>query len=98
MSHLLRPYTAEEIKVNKDSEGYVSGNVLIDLSDVIDRDLEGFLDLISTKLIANDLLMDTSYKAVGVTAEGALVIEVTGDPSEVLNFLGENSGDEVQES
>ncbi len=85
MSHLLRPFTQSEIRANLDKEGFISGNVVLDLADVIDRDLEGFLDLISEKLVDSSLLMDVGYEFVGKSGDGRLVIKVTGDPSDVLD-------------
>lgn len=80
MAHLLKPFTVAEIRQNLDANGYISGDVLVDLSDIIDNDLEGFLDIISEKLVGNDLLMDITYEVAGGSKDG-VVINVTGDPS-----------------
>ncbi len=85
MSHLLRPYTNEEIQLNLDHGGYISGEVAVRLNDIIHTDLEGFLDLISEKLVGSSLLADISYEVSGVSESGDIVVKVTGDPSDVLN-------------
>lgn len=85
MSHLLRSYTTDEVRSNLDAEGYVSGEVAVELNEIINSDLEGFLDLISDKLVGSVLLSDISYEASGVSGTGQLVIRVTGDPSDLLN-------------
>ena len=78
---LTRPYREEDIRANLDKEGHISGNVPVSLADVISRDLEGFIDLVSEKLVGSDLLMDVSYEVVGVNQESGIVIKVSGDPS-----------------
>lgn len=85
MSHLLRPYTSEEIRLNLDKDGYISGEVAVELNDIINADLEGFLDLISERLIGPSVLADISYEVSGVNGTGQVVIKVTGDPSYLLN-------------
>jgi hypothetical protein len=84
MSHLLRPYTNEEIRLNLDHDGYISGEVAVALNDIIHTDFEGFLDLISEKLVGTLLLADISYEVSGVSGSGDVVIKITGDPSDVL--------------
>jgi predicted RNA-binding Zn-ribbon protein involved in translation (DUF1610 family) len=72
---ITKPLTSDDV----DEDGWVTGVVEIDLEDVIKYDLEGFLDLLSERLVGNDLLSDITYSALGVDAEGMLRVEVTGD-------------------
>lgn len=81
-----RPYTNEELKKLVDENGYVEGNVIVPLSDIISNDFEGFLDLLGEKLVENDCLMDISYKPVGVIADQGIIIWVRGDVSEVIRM------------
>ena len=47
-----------------------------------DHDYEGFLDLVSERLVGGDLLMDITYEVVGWNPETkAVKYQVTGDPS-----------------
>jgi hypothetical protein len=85
MSHLRRPYTSEEIRLNLDKDGYVSGEVAVELNDIINADFESFLDLISEKLTGAPVLTDISYEVSGVSGRGQVVIKVTGDPADLLN-------------
>lgn len=73
------------IEIAMDSEGYISGEVYIDLDDIIRLDLEGFLDLLSEQLIGSCLLMDINYKISKVDSDGMLVFVVHGDPSMALD-------------
>lgn len=57
--------------------------VRVDLCEVIDNDLEGFLDILSERATGGPLLMDISYRVVAVEQDSTLVIEVDGDDSEV---------------
>jgi len=90
MSHMLRPYTEAEVRANLDKDGYISGNIEVGLSEIINRDLEGFLDMISMKLVNSDLLMNVNYEVVGASRGGSLVVRVMGNPSGIL-------GDEPEE-
>lgn len=82
---LKKPLTARQIRLNLDKEGYITGVVEIDLPEVIRRDFDEFLDLISEKLVGSSLLEDISYRIVGHTAE-AIHLEVTGDPRDAIEF------------
>lgn len=77
---MRRPYSMRFL--NKQPVGArVTGVVKLTLNEVLDAGFEGFLDLISTRLIGSELLSDSSYKAVGTTRSGDLLIEVSGDPT-----------------
>lgn len=57
-------------------------NVQVELHEIIDYNLEGFLDLISERACKSPLLMDISYRVVGHDGD-TLTIEVTSDDSMV---------------
>lgn len=86
MKVMKEPYKPEELKKLADENGYVEGNVVVPLSNIIDNDLEGFLDLLGEKLVENDCLMDISYKPVGVIVDQGIIIWVRGDVSEVIRM------------
>lgn len=58
---------------------YTSTLVTVDLSEVIDNDLEGFLDLLAERS-GHPLLMDITYTLVSAS-DGALYLTVSGDTS-----------------
>lgn len=70
-------------RMRHEPHGYAVGVVTVDLSDFIDNDLEGILDLLSERLTGGPLLMDIAYKVVGHDGD-ALHIEVSGDVFEVV--------------
>ena len=92
MKYLTKPLTKQEMTEKMDENGYICENVLVDISDMIDNDIEGFIDTISEKLTGSPCLMDVSYKVVGIVGKeddkhaGLLVMEVSGDVSEILDF------------
>lgn len=96
---LTRPYTQDEIKAHMNENCYVTGNVAVPLSEIIDNDFEAFLDLLAIKLVDDDCLMDISYKAVGIqnveSGNADIIIEVSGDVSEILV---EDDDDDDQET
>lgn len=85
-----KPYTIQEMKLKQNENGYVTGYVAVPLSDIIDNNLDQFLNIIAEKLVANECLMDIDYKAVGITnvncGDASIIIKVTGDISEILSM------------
>lgn len=88
------PMTRKEILEKRDENGFVEGVVPVSLSDAIDNDLEGFLDLISEKLVGDASLLDISYASVGSRGTEILV-SVTGDVTDVLSYLEESEEGEA---
>lgn len=64
-----------------DADGWVKGVVSLDAGFLIAHDTEAVLDKLSELLVGDDLLMDISYKVLGVDPENEdhLYIEVRGD-------------------
>ena len=69
VSYPIAPLTKEAVCRYKDDNNYIRGIVKVELSDMIENDLEGFLDLISEKLTGSPLLMDIGYEPVSVFEE-----------------------------
>ena len=61
-----------------DDAGLITTVVRVDLNEVIDRDLEEFLDLLSIRAVRNELLMGTAYDVTGLDG-GILLLTVRGD-------------------
>lgn len=91
MNIIRTPLTKAEItKRLEEDTTYITGVVPVDLSDIIDNDLEGLLDIVSEKLIGSICLMDINYKCIGVENDGlTLLMEVSGDASDVLDEYDE---------
>ena len=81
---LTKPLTMIEMFRSCNDDCYLEGEVLADLSDIINFDYEEFLDLLSVRLTGNPCLMDISYRVVDVLENNLLVISVRGDVSEIL--------------
>jgi hypothetical protein len=73
-----------ETKPHIEDDGLIYGVVEIDLNDIIEGNLESFLDLLSTELTGSDYLSDMQYSVVGHKADNQVLIEVCGDPSLIL--------------
>jgi hypothetical protein len=63
-----------------DREGWLTGVIAVDLSEIIDLDLEQFLDLIAVRLSGSELLCDIDYAVVGHAGD-ELHLKVSGDTS-----------------
>lgn len=82
---LEKPLTIEEIRAQKNSTNYVSGNIAISLGDAINNNADLFYNLLSEKLTGTDLLTDIQYRAVGFV-DGSIIIEVWGGVSMILEM------------
>ena len=88
MGYELRhePLTRAEIKA-KSADNYVEEVVPVSLSDLIDNDLEGFLDIVSEQLLGEQgMLSDISYDVVGSGVSDDIHIKVAGY-AELFNAL-----------
>ncbi len=106
MEYLAQPLTKAEIHLQTFKNGipdgldvplgYVGGIVAVSLSELIDNNIESFLDLISERLTGEDTLMEISYRVMGTNGDNIL-IGVVGDPAFILDELPYNLqyGDEV---
>lgn len=92
VSYPVGPLTKEAVCRYKDDNNYIRGIVKVELSDLIENDLDGFLDLISEKLTGSPLLMDIGYEPVSVFEE-ELYLLVSGDVSGILDEEQNNEGD-----
>lgn len=92
VSYPVGPLTKEAVCRYKDDNNYIRGIVKVELSDLIENDLDGFLDLISEKLTGSPLLMDIGYEPVSVSEEG-LYLLVSGDVSEICDEEQDNGED-----
>lgn len=76
-------FTIEELKQKVDEDNFIEGIINVDISSLIDGDLEDTLDLFGIELVGSDLLMDITYEVVGAT-DGLIMIKVGGDCSMIL--------------
>ena len=70
-------------KLAKKNNGWIYGVVRVNLSEILNFELEGLLDLISMRLTGTDILMQASYEIVGHTQDTILLF-VEGDASAIL--------------
>ena len=60
-----------------DSDGRVYGVVAVTVGELTENALEEVLDLLSTRLVGSEVLLDIQFEAVGVR-DGAVLVKVTG--------------------
>lgn len=83
MNVLEKPMSIEEIKEKKDANNRVEGVVRVPLENIIQSDIEKFLDIVSEKLVSPGYLYDLSYSPVGADGDYVL-IRVSGDATPSL--------------
>ena len=81
---LEKPLSIMEMLDCCDADLYVEGDVVIDLSELIDHDLEGILDIMAERLTGSPLLMDVNYSLVDILDENSAVMRVRGDITDIL--------------
>lgn len=81
--------TMKQTKPHIEDDGLLYGVIEVEINDIIDRDLEQFLDFISEKLTGTEVLSDIQYSVVGHKMPDAILLEVSGDP----HFLLEHNAD-----
>jgi energy-converting hydrogenase A subunit M len=85
---ITEPLTIDYMKKIRDKNNFIQRNVLVELNEIIDSDLEGFLDILSEKLTGSCLLMSTSYELADLYDKNTVIITVTGDISMILETEG----------
>ena len=81
------PLTEKLIRRYMDGDNFIHGIVKVELSDMIDNDLEAFLDFLSEKLTGGSLLMEISYEPVSVCDDGEIYLLVSGDVTKILKKI-----------
>lgn len=76
MTAITQPLTREQLVSLADTEGWIEVDVKVHLSEIIDNDLEGFLDILCERVGAS-MLTDINYSIAGHEADD-LTITVTG--------------------
>src|SRR3546814_672571 len=69
-----------------DEHGFITGEIAVDLDDIIDGSLEKFLDHVSKKLTGTDLLADISYTPTGVRPNGTRSEEHTSELQSLMRI------------
>lgn len=62
-----------------DDNGYLEGTILMSLNDLISKDNDTLLDLMSSKLVGDVLLTDISYSTIGTTEDSNVKVKVRGN-------------------
>ena len=81
LSLRVAPMTREEITTDPPDHKayYVEGVVYITEQEIIDNDFEGFLDIVSNRLVGVGVLSDVEYQLVGCdTKSDELYYKVSG--------------------
>lgn len=88
---LEKPLTTAELANKCDDNCYVTGNILMDLSEFTNNDFETILDIMSERLTGRSVLMDINYTIIDTLPNNMLVVQVSGD---VSNIIEENTDNE----
>jgi hypothetical protein len=62
-----------------DADGWVTGVVAVDVSEIVGKSLEHWLDMLSTYLVGNELLEDIDWHVVGRGENDIIHVQVSGD-------------------
>lgn len=73
-----KPYTDDQVFKQMAQDGGIIGYVVVDLSEIIDHNYEGFLNLLSERLIGDQLLLNVTHEVVACKGN-ELLIRVEGE-------------------
>jgi hypothetical protein len=98
MDYITKALSINQIKKRMDETEYITARIAVDLSDLIDGDIEWLNDVASETITGSSCgLLDISYKSVGVTDDGSIIIEVTGCVSDFLSDYDDENDDDWME-
>lgn len=95
---LKQPLKVEEMKRMMEQKGYIEAIVPVELNELLNGDLESFLDLISELATGSVCLMNIDYEMIQVINPYTVAIKVTGDASSVLDWEAEDEELEAEEA
>lgn len=84
MEVLWEPLMDSQIRARKDEENYIEGIVPVAVSNMIENDLEGFLEVLSVKLTGRPTLANIAYEVVGHEDQSTVLMKVSGDATSLL--------------
>lgn len=76
--------TAKKLAQKCDDDRYITANILVDISELINNDFEGVLDILSERVTGTLLLMDINYTVIDTLPDDMLVMQVSGDVSNII--------------
>lgn len=83
-SDMLTPKQMQEMM---DTDGHITGIVAVDLSTIINDNIESLNDLVSEALTGTELLLDINYEIIGIQNRQTILLQVTGDATDILTHL-----------
>lgn len=92
---LESPLSAYEIGVRADDNGRLSGLAVMDMSELIENDIEQHNDAIGDYLIGSCQLMESTATPVAVR-DGQIVMEIRGDASALIDGFSEEECDQYE--
>ena len=85
-------FTNEEMLIVVDENYVLEGKVKIELGEIIDGDLESFLDLLDEKLTDGLMLQEINYEMIKcIPEENSIIFNASGDLSDRIYELEEES-------
>lgn len=78
------PLSQQTMKTQQETNGFIEGQVTVELKEITHRDHEQFLDLLSERLTGSDCLGGIDYTIIGHT-KTAIILKVTGDACYIID-------------
>lgn len=77
--------SVDEIIAATDSNGIVSGEVVIPLIDIVFLDLDSFYDRLADLLVGDRRLNEIDFDVIGTEDNDCVVLRVTGNATDVID-------------
>jgi hypothetical protein len=94
--YLEKPMTLDQILECSDENGYIRGKIAVNINAFGFSDSEENLDELSEKLTGTTMLLDIGFKVTGIRDDQTVILEVSGDASEVIRELEEDRDIEAE--
>ena len=91
-------FTNEEMLIVVDENYVLEGKVKIELGEIIDGDLESFLDLLDEKLTDGLMLQEINYEMIKcIPKENSIIFNISGDISDRVDEIEDECFDFIDE-
>ena len=77
--------TIDEIIAASNRNGFITGEVVIPLIDIVHLDLDGFYDRLAELLVGDIRLCEIDFDVIGTSNNDCIVLRVSGETSAIIH-------------
>jgi hypothetical protein len=81
------PVDLDDLKARASERGIITGEVVVDIEDLVNGDREDLFDIISEQLTNTIILTDVFYKVIGTNASGQIRLLCEGNIGDIVEHF-----------